>query len=114
MSFIPSLFGENPLGSPNNIFPIINEVASGVRKNLNIFGNDWDTPDGTGVRDYIHVMDLADGHVLALEYLFKNVGEIIKLNLGTGRGTSVLELISIFEYIGPESNSLVTKCIVEP
>ena len=93
------LIGENPLGSPNNIFPIINEVASGVRQNLNIFGNDWDTPDGTGVRDYIHVMDLADGHVLALEYLFENVGEIIKLNLGTGKGTSVLELISVFESV---------------
>ncbi len=93
------LIGENPLGSPNNIFPIINEVASGERNNLNIFGNDWDTPDGTGVRDYIHVMDLADGHVLALEYLFKNVGEIIKLNLGTGKGTSVLELVSIFESV---------------
>ena len=93
------LIGENPLGSPNNIFPIINEVASGERNNLNIFGNDWETPDGTGVRDYIHVMDLADGHVLALEYLFKNVGESIKLNLGTGKGTSVLELISIFESV---------------
>ena len=93
------LIGENPLGMPNNIFPIINEVASRERKNLNIFGNDWETFDGTGVRDYIHVMDLADGHVLALEYLFKNVGEIIKLNLGTGKGTSVLELISVFKSV---------------
>ena len=75
------LLGEKSLGSPNNIFPIINEVASGERKNLNIFGNDWETNDGTGVRDYIHVMDLADGHVSALEYLFKNNGEIIHLNL---------------------------------
>jgi len=93
------LIGESYLKTPNNIFPIINEVASGERKNLNIFGNDWDTYDGTGVRDYIHVMDLADGHVLALEYLFKNVGEIIKLNLGTGNGTSVLELIAIFKLV---------------
>ncbi len=93
------LIGENPLGMPNNIFPIINEVASRERKKLYIFGNDWETYDGTGVRDYIHVMDLADGHVLALEYLFKNVGEIIKLNLGTGKGTSVLELISIFKSV---------------
>ena len=93
------LIGESPLKTPTNIFPIINEVASGERKNLNIFGNDWDTFDGTGIRDYIHVMDLADGHVLALEYLFKNVGEIIKLNLGTGNGTSVLELISTFKSV---------------
>ena len=93
------LIGESPLKTPNNIFPIINEVASGERKNLNIFGNDWETYDGTGVRDYIHVMDLADGHVSALAYLFKNVGKIIKLNLGTGNGTSVLELISIFKSV---------------
>ena len=59
---------------PNNIFPIINEVASGGRKNLNIFGNDWDTPDGTGVRDYIHVMDLAEGHKMSFNYLLKNKG----------------------------------------
>ena len=93
------LIGENYLGLPNNIFPIINQVASRERKNLNIFGNDWETHDGTGVRDYIHVMDLADGHVLALEYLFKNNGEIIHLNLGTGIGTSVLELISVFKTV---------------
>ena len=93
------LIGENPLDAPNNIFPIINDVALGQRKKLIIYGNDWDTYDGTGVRDYIHVMDLADGHVSALEYLFKNVGEIIKLNLGTGNGTSVLELISIFKSV---------------
>ena len=69
------------------------------KKKFNIYGNNWETYDGTGVRDYIHVMDLADGHVSALEYLFKNVGEIIHLNLGTGNGTSVLELISIFESV---------------
>ena len=93
------LIGENPLDAPNNIFPIINDVALGQRKKLIIYGNDWDTYDGTGVRDYIHVMDLADGHVSALEYLFKNNREIIHLNLGTGNGTSVLELISIFQSV---------------
>ena len=93
------MIGENPKGIPNNIFPLINEVALCEISHLNIFGNDWDTLDGTGVRDYIHVMDLAEGHVKALEYLFKNNSIIMNLNLGTGKGTSVLELINVFKRV---------------
>ena len=93
------LIGENPKGVPNNIFPLINKVALGQISHLNVFGNDWDTLDGTGVRDYIHVMDLAEGHVKALEYLFENNSLIMNLNLGTGKGTSVLELINVFKRV---------------
>ena len=91
--------GENPKGLPNNIFPLITQVASGQTKELEIFGNDWDTIDGTGVRDYIHVMDLAEGHIKALECLFAENPQILNLNLGTGIGTSVLELINIFQKV---------------
>mgnify|MGYP001207498867 CR=1 FL=1 len=90
------LIGENPLNEPNNILPIINRVAAGKIKELKIFGNDWETTDGTGVRDYIHVMDLAEGHISALEYLLKNNNSYLELNLGTGKGTSVLELVNCF------------------
>ena len=93
------LIGENPKGIPNNIFPFINKVASKEINELKIFGKDWDTHDGTGVRDYIHVMDLAEGHILSLEFLIKNDSQIINLNLGTGKGTSVLELVKTFEKI---------------
>ncbi len=93
------LIGENPLGVPNNIFPIILKVASGNLSNLEIFGNDWPTSDGTCIRDYIHVMDLAEGHLKTLEFLFKNNSQILNLNLGTGRGISVLELVNTFERI---------------
>lgn len=93
------LIGEDPIGTPNNLFPIINKVAKGEIKKLNIYGNDWPTKDGTGVRDYIHVMDLADGHVLALDYLLRNSPQLISINLGTGKGTSVLELIKKFVKI---------------
>ena len=93
------LIGEDPLGIPNNIFPLITRVAAGLIKELKIFGNNWPTKDGTGVRDYIHVMDLAEGHIIALEYLFKSKPKIINLNLGTGKGTSVLELINTFEKV---------------
>ena len=93
------LLGEMPTDIPNNIFPIINRVASKKLKNLSIFGNDWDTPDGTCLRDYIHVMDLVDGHILALENLLSDESKIINLNLGTGRGTSVLELVKTFENV---------------
>lgn len=89
--------GEEPFGKPNNIFPLITGVASGKYKSISIYGNDWDTHDGTGVRDYIHVLDLAKGHILTLEYLMKNKSKLLNLNLGTGKGTSVLELINIFE-----------------
>ena len=91
------LLGELPLGKPDNIFPIILDVALDNSKKLNIYGNDWDTKDGTGVRDYIHVSDLSNGHVIALKFLLENKPQYINLNLGTGKGTSVLELIKTFE-----------------
>ena len=93
------LLGEDPLGKPNNIFPIILKVASGELSQLRIFGNDWNTPDGTGIRDYIHVMDLAEGHIKAFEFLERNKPGIINLNLGTGLGTTVLELINTFQKV---------------
>ena len=87
--------GENPTGIPNNLMPFITQVAVGKRDHLNIFGNDYPTPDGTGVRDYIHVVDLAKGHVAALEYAFAHKGTEV-FNLGTGHGVSVLELVNAF------------------
>lgn len=93
------LIGEDCKDEMNNIFPLILEVASGRKKELEVFGNDWPTPDGTCLRDYVHVMDLSEGHINALNYLFKNVPKIINLNLGTGIGTSVLELINTFGTI---------------
>ena len=93
------LIGEEPKGIPNNIFPLITKVASGDHKEIKIFGNDWDTTDGTGIRDYIHVMDIADGHVKALKYLENSSSKILNINLGTGIGTSVLELIKTFEKV---------------
>ena len=91
------LIGENPIGVPSNIFPYINQVAAGILDELSIFGNDWQTIDGTGVRDYIHVMDIAEGHISALEYLLKSEDTSLTINLGTGIGTSILELINTFE-----------------
>lgn len=88
------LIGEDPNGIPNNLMPYISKVAKGDLSKLNVYGSDYDTVDGTGIRDYIHVMDLAYGHVKALEHLSKGV-EIY--NLGTGRGTSVLEMVRAFE-----------------
>ena len=93
------LIGEAPLGVPNNIFPYITQVATGERKELRIFGNDWPTKDGSGVRDYIHVMDLAEAHVAALEHILTRSPEILTLNIGTGKGTSVLELVNTFEQV---------------
>ena len=90
------LIGEKPNGIPNNLMPYIVKVANGEYDHLNVFGDDYDTPDGTGVCDYIHVVDLADGHIAALEYARKNNG-VQTVNLGTGRGTSVLELVRAFE-----------------
>lgn len=87
------LIGEDPNGIPNNLMPFVTKVAKGILPKLNVFGNDYDTTDGTGVRDYIHVVDLAQGHVKAIEKL--DTGVNIH-NLGTGRGTSVLELINAF------------------
>ena len=88
--------GENPNGIPNNLMPYITQVAVGIREELGVFGNDYDTPDGTGVRDYIHVVDLALGHVKALKKIEENAGLSI-YNLGTGQGYSVLEVVHNFE-----------------
>lgn len=90
--------GENPKGIPNNIMPYLTQVAAGKREQLNIFGNDYDTADGTGVRDYIHVLDLAEGHIKALDYIEGKTGVDV-FNLGTGIGISVLDLITTFEKV---------------
>jgi len=90
------LIGEDPRGTPNNLMPYVTQVAVGKRAKLQVFGNDYDTPDGTGVRDYIHVLDLAEGHVAALRYLLDK-RQSITVNLGTGQGYSVLELVKAFE-----------------
>ena len=90
------MIGENPNGIPNNLMPYITQVAIGKLSKLNVFGNDYNTKDGTGVRDYIHVVDLAKGHLKALEKLKKDSG-IFTYNLGTGKGYSVLEVIEAFE-----------------
>ncbi len=90
------LIGEDPSGVPNNLMPYIAQVAAGKLKELPVYGNDYPTPDGTGVRDYIHVVDLARGHLAALEALRGRAG-VLTLNLGTGRGVSVLELLRAFE-----------------
>jgi len=87
------LIGEDPAGIPNNLMPFVAQVAAGRRDHVSVFGDDYDTPDGTGVRDYIHVIDLASGHVAALDRLVPGVSTY---NLGTGQGTSVLELIHAF------------------
>ena len=90
------LIGEDPNGIPNNLLPYVAQVATGVRPELTVFGNDYDTPDGTGVRDYIHVVDLALGHLAALDYVKDHCGAEA-VNLGTGKGTSVLEIVTAFE-----------------
>ena len=89
--------GEDPGGIPNNLFPFLSQVAVGRRPRLQVFGSDWPTADGTGVRDYIHVMDLADGHRAALEVLMAEPPQLLTLNLGSGQGHSVLELLAAFE-----------------
>jgi len=94
------LIGEKPNGTPNNLMPYITQVAAGELEKLRVFGGDYDTPDGTGIRDYIHVMDLAKGHVNAVEKLDSmKAGKVLILNLGTGRGYSVLEVIKKFEQV---------------
>lgn len=95
------LIGEAPDGIPNNLMPYITQTAVGVREFLGVFGTDYDTPDGTGVRDFIHVVDLARGHVAAVNYALKAQG-VEAINLGTGRGNSVLEVVHTFE----EANEL--------
>jgi UDP-glucose 4-epimerase len=88
--------GEDPRGTPNNLMPYVAQVAIGRRAKLSVFGNDYPTPDGTGVRDYIHVSDLAEGHVAALRWLIANTGSLT-VNLGTGQGYSVLDLVRAYE-----------------
>lgn len=90
------LLGEDPNGIPNNLMPYITQVAIGKRDHLRVWGNTYPTPDGTGIRDYIHVLDLAEGHVATLKKLAQNPGLVI-YNLGTGKGTSVLEMVHAFE-----------------
>ncbi len=90
--------GEDPLGTPNNLFPYITQVAAGRRELLRIFGSDYPTPDGTGIRDYLHVMDLAEAHDTALNHLFeRQTSDPLILNIGTGRGLSVLDVVHGFE-----------------
>lgn len=101
--------GENPNGIPNNLMPYITQTAIGIRKELGIFGNDYDTPDGTGVRDYIHVVDLACGHVAAIKAIDKKCGLEI-YNLGTGHGYSVLDVVNAFEKV----NGLKVPYVIKP
>ena len=93
------LIGEDPNGVPSNLMPFISRVAAGRLKELSVFGDDYDTPDGTGVRDFIHVEDLAQGHIAALNAIGKSFNAISTWNLGTGRGYSVLEMIRAFERV---------------
>ena len=90
------LIGENPKDKPNNLLPMLLKVINKEIKELSIFGSDWPTSDGTCVRDFVHVMDLAEAHVATLKFLLTNEPQIINLNIGTGKGTSVLELVNIF------------------
>ncbi len=116
------LIGEKPSGIPSNLMPYITQVAAGIRENLCIFGNDYDTPDGTGIRDYIHVVDLAKGHVAAIKFTDNHQG-IEVFNLGTGVGYSVLDMIRAFEKaadvrvpyeIAPRRLGDIAACFAEP
>lgn len=116
------LIGEDPQGIPNNLMPYVAQVAVGRRERLQVFGSDYPTPDGTGVRDYIHVTDLAEGHVAAVRYLV-DLNRSITVNLGTGRGYSVLEVVRAFERasgrtipydIVPRRNGDVAACYADP
>ena len=117
------LIGENPNGIPNNLMPYITKVAIGELKELSIFGNDYDTKDGTGVRDYIHVVDLAKGHLLALNKLNKEGSGIYIYNLGTGNGYSVLDIVETFKKvnnidvpykIAPRREGDIATCYSDP
>ena len=92
------LIGEDPLGIPNNLFPFVTQVAAGRQQQVFVFGNDYDTPDGTGIRDYIHVMDLAEAHTSAIERLLNQKQSLPPINIGTGTGHSVLEVLDGFEH----------------
>jgi UDP-glucose 4-epimerase len=119
------LIGEDPQGTPNNLMPFVAQVAVGLRPHLNIFGDDYPTSDSTGVRDYIHVMDLAIGHLKALEALgrWTHPGECLTVNLGTGTGYSVLEIVRAFEQtsgkrvaykVAPRRPGDVAACYADP
>ena len=117
------LIGEEPQGIPNNLMPYVVRVASGQLQELSVFGNDYDTPDGTGVRDYIHVVDLAKGHVAALNKLDKEGKGLYIYNLGTGTGYSVLDMVKAFEEstgrkvpykIAPRRQGDIAICYAEP
>ena len=117
------LIGEEPQGIPNNLMPYIVRVASGELKELSVFGNDYNTPDGTGVRDYIHVVDLAKGHICALEKLEKEGKGLFIYNLGTGTGYSVLDMVKAFEKstgktvnykIAPRRAGDIATCYADP
>lgn len=117
------LIGENPNGIPNNLMPFISRVAAGRLAELSVFGDDYDTPDGTGVRDYIHVVDLAGGHVAALDAIAKAEQPLSTWNLGTGTGYSVLDMVEAFERvngvpipyrIAPRRDGDVASCFASP
>ena len=117
------LIGEEPQGIPNNLMPYIVRVANGELKELSVFGNDYDTPDGTGVRDYIHVVDLAKGHIKALEKIDKEEQGLYIYNLGTGTGYSVLDMVKAFEKatgkkvpykIAPRRAGDIATCYADP
>lgn len=114
--------GEDPNGTPNNLMPFVSQVAIGRLARLQVFGDDYETPDGTGVRDYIHVVDLAQGHVCAVERLLERKG-VLTLNLGTGRGYSVIEMVKAFERasgrsvpysIAPRRPGDIAQCWADP
>lgn len=115
--------GEDPKGIPNNLLPYVSQVAVGKLPRVHVFGNDYDTPDGTGVRDYIHVCDLAQGHVLALQKMEKSGAGVYTYNLGTGKGTSVFELIEAFGkacgkevpyQVDPRRDGDIAECYADP
>ncbi len=114
--------GEDPNGIPNNLMPFIAQTAIGTREYLSVFGDDYATPDGTGIRDYIHVTDLADGHVKALDKI-NSFNKVMTINLGTGTGYSVLDMVKAFEKasgkkvpykIAPRRAGDIAKCFADP
>jgi len=119
---ISGTIGEDPHGIPNNLMPFIAQTAVGKREYLSVFGDDYETHDGSGVRDYIHVMDLADGHVKALNKI-NSFTKVMTINLGTGNGYSVLDMVKAFEkasgkqvpyQISPRRAGDIAKCFADP
>jgi len=107
-----SLIGELPIGTPNNLIPFVTQTVAGIRKQLSVFGDDYNTPDGTAIRDYIHVVDLAKAHLVAAERLLlnKNKSNFETFNIGTGQGNSVLEIIKTFEEVtGEKINYVISE-----